>query len=216
MLSTRLRYQTLIFDLDGTLSDPSEGIINCVNHGLAVGGYPLAEPGAIRRLIGPPLVEIFATLTGDDDEDRALRFVVAYREKYLASGYRENVIYPDIPDVLGTLSATGAVLGVCTSKRADQAEKIVDMFGLLPLFEFIDGGDIHIKKVMQLDRLVRNGIDASTAVMIGDRAVDIEAARSNAIRSVGVCWGFGEQEEIEGARPDHIASSPAELLEILG
>ena len=211
-----MKYRTLIFDLDGTISDPSEGIVSCVNHGLSACGLPAAEPDDIRRLIGPPLTEIFESLTGDDDESKALQFVDAYRERYSISGYRENIIYPGIPAVVAELAGTGAVLGICTSKRADYAERIVDMFGLLPFFGFIDGGDIHIKKYMQLEKLVAERIDASTAVMIGDRAVDIEAARTNAIGSVGVCWGFGEKEEIEGARPDHIADSPEELLEILG
>jgi phosphoglycolate phosphatase len=211
-----MKYQTLIFDLDGTISDPSEGIVNCVNHGLDVCGLPPAEPDDIRRLIGPPLTEIFETLTGDKRESVALRFVSAYRDRYSVSGYRENIIYPEMPDVIRKLAATGAVLGVCTSKRADYAEKIIDMFGLLPFFRFIDGGDIHIKKYTQLEKLVRAGIDAPTAMMIGDRAVDIEAARTNAIASVGVCWGFGDKEEIDGACPDHIAGSPGDLLEILG
>jgi phosphoglycolate phosphatase len=211
-----MEYRTLIFDLDGTLSDPSEGIVNCVNHGLGACGLSAAEPDDIRRLIGLPLTDMFETLTGDDDETMALQFVGAYRERYSISGYRENVIYPDIPDVVAKLAASGAVMGICTSKRADYAERIVDMFGLLPFFSFFDGGDIHVEKHMQLERLVRSGIDPSTAVMIGDRAVDIEAAMKNAIRSIGVCWGFGAIEEVEGARPDHIARAPGELLEILG
>ena len=210
-----MQFRTLIFDLDGTISDPSEGIINCVNHGLDACGYAHAAPDAIRRLIGPPLTEIFESLTGDVDEQNAVHFVNAYRERYAVSGYRENVLYPAIPGVVSKLAATGASMGICTSKRADYAEKIIDMFGLLPYFGFVDGGDVHIKKYMQLEKLVNNGLDARTSVMIGDRAVDIEAARANGIASIGVCWGFGEKEELEGAQPDFIAASPEELLEIL-
>ena len=88
------------------------------------------------------------------------------------------------------------------------------MFGLAGLFSFVDGGDIHIKKVSQLERLVANGLDPMRSVMIGDRAADIEAARANGIATVGVCWGFAGDGEIEAARPDHIVYRPAELLEL--
>lgn len=88
------------------------------------------------------------------------------------------------------------------------------MFGLADHFDFIDGGDIHIRKVQQLERLVTNGLDADTTVMIDDRAVDIEAAKQNRIRSVGVSRGFGDVEELQEARPDHIIDSPGQLLEL--
>ena len=211
-----MKFETLIFDLDGTVSDPSEGIINCVNHGLSTGGFQAATPTAIRRLIGPPLTEIFEALTGETDEDKAIDFVSAYRERYAVSGYRENVIYPEVPAVIARLAMTGAKLGICTSKRADYAEKIVDMFDLRHYFAFVDGGDIHVKKFTQLEKLVANGMDAAGAVMIGDRAVDIEAARINDIASIGVSWGFGDKNEIAEANPDFIADRPEALLEILG
>jgi len=78
-------------------------------------------------------------------------------------------------------------------------------------FEFVDGGDVYIKKHMQLERLVAGGIDAATTIMIGDRAVDIEAAKINGIGSIGVSWGFGDLEELENARADHVVHTPATL-----
>ncbi len=113
------------------------------------------------------------------------------------------------------LAGSGVRMGVCTSKRADYAAKIVARFGLAPFFEFIDGGDIDVHKVTQIRKLVANGIDAGSAVMIGDRAVDILAAAGNGVDAIGVTWGFGSREELDGARPSQVVDSAPELLELL-
>jgi len=205
---------TLIFDLDGTISDPSDGIARSVNHALSLLEYePVAEE-RVHRMIGPPLTEIFEHFLGPLAEDRLLGLVEAYRDRYAATGYRENELYEGMPEVISTLSARGFRLGICTSKRADYAARIIEMFGLRDFFEFIDGGDIHIKKYMQLEKLLANGVCRERAVMIGDRAVDIEAARRNGMSSVGVTWGFAHHEELERAAPTQLARSPAELLEM--
>ena len=207
-----MTFQTLLFDLDGTISNPFEGISKCVNHALAAHGFDPAPPERIRRMIGPPLTEIFEELTGALTDAKMLDLVNAYRERYATSGYAENVVYPGIADALAALAGRGYRLGICTSKRADYAAKIVEMFGLAHLFRFIDGGDIHVKKFMQIERLVSGGVDPRTAVMIGDRAIDVDAARINGIAAIGVCWGFGGLEELESAAPKYIVREPAELL----
>jgi len=210
-----VNWRTALFDLDGTISDPFEGIYKSVNHALDEHGYEPAEPGEVRSMIGPPLTEIFASLLGPLDDNRMLGLIDSYRDRYASVGYAENVIYDDMPEIVTALHESGYRMGVCTSKRADYAAKIVDMFGLGGFFEFVDGGDVHIKKYMQIERLVANGIEAAETVMIGDRAVDIEAARKNDIAAIGVIWGFGDRAELENAGPDHIVDSPRELLELL-
>ena len=210
-----MKWRTALFDLDGTISDPFEGIYKSVNHALDEHGYEPARPGQVRSMIGPPLNEIFVSLLGPLDENRMLELIDSYRDRYASVGYAENVIYDDMPEIVTALYESGYRMGVCTSKRADYAAKIVDMFGLGGFFEFVDGGDVHIKKYMQIERLVATGIEAAETVMIGDRAVDIEAARKNDIVAVGVIWGFGDRAELETAGPDHIVDSPRELLEIL-
>lgn len=206
--------QTIIFDLDGTISDPFEGISRSVNYALEARGYDAVEPARIRPMIGPPLTEIFVHLLGDVGCSRMDDLVASYRERYASIGYAENSLYAGMPEAIAALSAAGRQLGVCTSKRADYAARIVEMFGLGKYFAFVDGGDVHIKKYMQLERLIASGIDAHAAIMIGDRAIDIEAAKINRMGSVGVSWGFGAIGELERARPDYLVRSPAELREI--
>ena len=166
-------------------------------------------------MIGPPLSDIFEALLGELTETRMLELVDAYRDRYARVGYAENVLYDGIKPAISALTESGYRLGVCTSKRADYAEKIVDMFNLLRHFDFVDGGDIHIRKVTQIGGLVANSIDAATAVMIGDRAVDIRAASDNRVASIGVTWGFGGRDELESAGADHVVETPDELVELL-
>lgn len=209
-----MEFQTLIFDLDGTISDPFEGISRSVNYALETLGYEIVDPERIRPMIGPPLTEIFEYLLGSLADSRMLELVASYRDRYAATGYAENVIYEGIPETIESLSVHGYTMGICTSKRADYAASIIEMFGLQRFFTFVDGGDVHIKKSMQLECLVANGIDASTTVMIGDRAVDILAAKSNNMKSVGVSWGFGGDDELSNAGADFLLRSPTELLEL--
>jgi phosphoglycolate phosphatase len=206
--------KTLIFDLDGTISDPFEGISKSVNYALESMALNPADPESIRPMIGPPLTEIFEHLAGDVSADQMQLLVDKYRERYASIGYTENVIYARIPEVIETLSASGYVLGICTSKRADYASDIVDMFGLAAHFSFIDGGDVGVHKADQLGRLVASGIDSTSAVMIGDRHLDIGAAKKNGLTSVGVSWGFGDAHELTAAAPDHLLHTPDELLEL--
>jgi len=206
--------RTLIFDLDGTISDPFEGISKSVNYALESLALEAVDPEQIRSLIGPPLTEIFEVLAGDVSARDMQKLVDKYRERYASVGYTENVIYAEIPEVISALSSVGYVLGVCTSKREDYAGDIIEMFGLSTHFDFIDGGDVGIHKRDQLERLVAAGIDAGSAVMIGDRRVDIDAAKQNGLGSVGVSWGFGGIDELETATPDHLLHTPIELLEL--
>lgn len=209
-----MRYDTLIFDLDGTISDPLRGIAGSANFALESLGYPAVQESNVRHLIGPPLQLLLRELAGDVPDETIRELIDKYRERYAATGYAENELYEGIPEVISELSDRGYSLGVCTSKRRDFALRILEMFGLSGYFEFIDGGDIGVNKHEQLAELVGKGLEPATAVMIGDRAVDIVAARKNEIASVGVLWGFGEPQEISAARPDFVVETPAELASL--
>lgn len=207
-----MKPKTLIFDLDGTISDPFEGISKSINYALDALDFEVVDPERIRPMIGPPLTDIFEFLIGEVSNQRMQMLVDKYRERYSSVGYTENVIYKKIPGVIETLSSSGYVLGICTSKRADYAVAIIRMFGLSSHFDFIDGGDVGVHKHDQLERLVAGGIDANAAVMIGDRHFDINAAKKNGLISVGVSWGFGDANELQAAAPDHLLHSPEQLL----
>ncbi|MDX1405448.1 MAG: HAD hydrolase-like protein [Woeseiaceae bacterium] len=210
-----MRFDTLIFDLDGTISDPFVGISQSINFALEASRYPPVEPETVRPLIGPPLTEIFEHLLGPVPEATMLGLVDKYRERYATIGYTENTLYEDIPAVIEHLASRGCTLGICTSKRADYASRIVDMFGLSQFFSFVDGGDVGVEKRRQIERLLSNGLRAQSAVMIGDRAVDIVAGKSNGLKSAGVLWGFGEREELEQAAPDYLVEAPRDLADLL-
>jgi phosphoglycolate phosphatase len=209
-----LQYKTIVFDLDGTISDPFVGISRSINYALESLDYDPVDPERIRPLIGPPLTEIFEILLGALRERDMLGLVDKYRERYASIGYSENRIYDDIPTIIEQLAGRGYRMGICTSKRADYAQRIVEMFGLAQFFAFVDGGGVGIEKREQIESLVANGLTASSAIMIGDRAVDILAGRSNELASAGVLWGFGERPELEEAAPDHLLESPADLLDL--
>ena len=211
-----LRYETLIFDLDGTISDPFTGISRSINYALESLNYAPVDPQRIRTLIGPPLTQIFEHFLGALPDRDMQDLVDKYRERYATIGYAENAIYEGIPGIIGQLADTGYRMGICTSKRVDYAQRIVDMFGLGQHFSFVDGGGDGIEKRQQIESMIALGMSANTAIMIGDRAVDVLAGKSNDLASAGVLWGFGERPELEEAAPDHLLESPADLLNLFG
>jgi phosphoglycolate phosphatase len=204
----------LIFDLDGTISDPTVGIGRSLNYALAAFGYPEIDEQDVSQYIGPPLDVAFRRLAGDASEDAILGMVAKYRERYGTIGYAENVVYTGIPEALEHLASRGVPMGVCTSKRVDFAERILTLFQLRPYFLFVNGGDIGIGKNAQLRLLLEQGTAGDCSTMIGDRAVDVTAARTNGLRSVGVLWGHGSKQELLGAVPDRLLEFPVELREL--
>lgn len=209
-----MSYSHFIFDLDGTLSDPLEGMADALNHALVSHSYPAQTVDALSRFVGPPLEGTLATLTGQEDEEHILSLVAAYRERYLASGFAQNTLYPGITSLLDDLKNTGQRLGVCTSKPAKTATKILSMFQLDHYFEFISGGDIGVNKGDQLQRLLETNTIDNDALMIGDRDVDLIAAHRNSLAAAGVLWGFGSHGELSEHNPMHIVENPAQLAEL--
>lgn len=205
----------LLFDLDGTLSDPQQGITRSINHALAAQGFAPHDEVALCRYIGPPLDEAFRELVPGADEALVHRLIAHYRERYGDIGYAENTLYDGVPEALAALAAAGATLGLCTSKRVDFADKILRLFGLRQHFSLLSGGDIGLPKWQQLGTLRRTGQVPDGAVMIGDRAVDLIAARRNGLAGGAVRWGHGSQEELSAERPDHWFGHPADWLALL-
>ncbi|MBQ0937396.1 HAD family hydrolase [Ideonella paludis] len=204
----------LLFDLDGTLSDPSLGIARCINQGLQALGYEARPEASLHRYIGPPLDQTFKALTSRDDAAHLAELVAAYRERYAQRGYAENTLYPGVPEALQALRQAGAVLGLVTSKRVDFAEQILDLFGLRHHFAWVSGGEIGTPKWQQLQALCASGQVAEHAIMIGDRDVDLQAAHRNGLRSAAVYWGFGSAEELQAEQPHHHCHAPADWLKL--
>ena len=205
----------LVFDLDGTISDPSLGITRSFNHALRSHGLPEVPDELIQQEIGPPLDETFLKLAPGTSARDVGALISTYRQRYSEIGYSENTLYPEIPPALEQLKQIGIPLGVCTSKRRDFAIKILSLFGLGGYFDFVDGGDVGISKQSQLAGLVQCQDIDDRAIMIGDRSVDILSARANGLRAVGVLWGFGDYQELSEASPFRIISKPEELCEIV-
>ena len=201
-----------IFDLDGTISDPAVGIGRSLNFALQHYGYPAIRESDVSQFIGPPLDQSFASIVGSSSPEHIGALVAKYRERYADLGYAENVIYPGITEALRALDAVDMPLGLCTSKRADFADSILRLFGIRQYFRFVSGGDIGVRKSDQLASLLTKGVIATSSIMIGDRAVDILAAKANDLKSVAVLWGHGSLAELRGASPDALLEFPHELM----
>ncbi len=208
--------RTLIFDLDGTISNPFAGIHNSVNYALTAFGHSHLPAEGFQDHIGPPIDQIFHHLVPGSDRNTVLALVAKFRERYATKGYAENVLYPDVPEILVELKVRGYRLGVCTGKRADFARRILEMFELDQHFDFIDGGDVGITKYQQLERLRTTNVIPASGLMIGDRDIDVSSAHANGLEAIGVLWGFGSRAELSACGTLRIAAEPSELLMMLG
>lgn len=206
----------LLFDLDGTISDPIEGIGRSINHALESRGYQTHPLADLAKYVGPPLDETFKAITGATDDAEISALIAKYRERYAEVGYSENILYPGIEGAVNTLREKGVPMAVCTSKRQDFADQILRMFGLREKFQFISGGDVGVWKWQQIEALIAEEAINRQAVMIGDRAVDLVAAHKNGLNSVGVLWGYGSRAELESESPRHLLTQPSELVMLAG
>lgn len=211
-----MKHDLLIFDLDGTISDPKEGIVKSMNYALEHFDFQTKSEVEITKFIGPPLDVAFNTLANCNDRSIISSLIKKYRERYSEIGYAENNLYKGMRDVLLSLHQdNGFRLAICTSKRADFASKILEMFGLHELFEFVNGGDIGIEKWQQLGHLLEQQQISHQSLMIGDRFIDLTAAHINNLSSAGVLWGYGSKEEIQKENPMYIVSKPQELITLI-
>ncbi|MCH8550865.1 MAG: HAD hydrolase-like protein [Natronospirillum sp.] len=212
--ATTVSYDLYLFDLDGTISDPILGIGRSFNYALTHFGYEPLSNDQIGPCIGPPLDTSFARITGTESQAEVLELVAKYRERYAEIGFAENTLYPGVKEVLETLYERGTRMAVCTSKRRDFAERILERFELAHLLNFVDGGDVGIEKWQQIAAMREDGRLTGSALMIGDRAVDLEAARRNDIVGGAVLWGYGSVEELQSESPGHWFRSPKDWLAV--
>lgn len=209
----------ILFDLDGTLTDPGIGITNSFIYVLKYYGINVESRNSLYSHIGPPLVDTFKNVYGFS-ENKIAEAITKYREYYTDKGFYENSVYKDIPELLDALKKTGHILIVATSKPEIMANKVLEHFDLSTYFDFICGGDIDEKKCKKsdviTDALLRaNVTDKSQVVMIGDRKYDILGADECGIDSVGVLYGYGDSAEMIQAGAKTIAQTVDELKKIL-
>ena len=212
--------RSIFIDLDGTLTDPREGIVRCIQHALATLGRSSPAAGELERFIGPPLATAFRELLGTEDTLRIDAALAAYRERFATVGIFENRVHPEIPGALASLHRSGRRLHLVTVKPRPFAERIVDHFELGRYLTGIWAPELADrlpdKSLILREALGARKVDPGSAVMVGDRADDVLAARRNRVRAIGVAWGYGSSTELESASPDFIVRSVPELLACLG
>jgi phosphoglycolate phosphatase len=208
----------VLLDLDGTLTDPREGILACFRYALERFEWASPSDSELERLIGPPLHEGFRTLLGTEDAATLAAAVACYRERFSDQGLYENAVYPGIPEALGRLRERRMVLFLATSKPTVYAERILEHFGLRPYFAAVYGSALESPDANKTDLLAHlledANLDPTHAIMVGDRSHDVIGARANRIRAVGVLWGFGSAPELTEAGADQLLSHPSELGEL--
>ena len=208
-------YRYILFDLDGTLTDPGTGITNSVAYALDKFSITVPDRSELYKFIGPPLVDSFMNYYGFSEED-ANRAVAYYREYFKPTGIYENEIYDGVPELLEGLKAQGKTVILATSKPEIFAHEILKHFGIFSYFDLAAGATLDSTRSRKADviayALDSLGItDRSLCLMVGDRAQDINGARENGIDSLGVLFGYGDRAELESAGATYIAETVDEI-----
>ena len=208
--------KAILFDLDGTLTDSGEGIINCAILALKYFGCPIPSREEMRVFVGPPLHESF--IRHGVPADQAEEAIRIYRSRYIPIGAYENTPYPGIRELLETLKAKGHKLYVATSKPEEMSIKILEHFDLAKYFDQICGATMDTsrssKEAVIAYLLEQNGC-SDNMIMVGDTKFDILGASAHGIPAIGVSWGYGRVEEMQAAGAAAIACSMEELLALL-
>ena len=210
--------KAVCFDLDGTLTDPKEGIVGSIRYALDKLGHAVSDTDDdLTWCIGPPLLGSFEKLVGSRHE--AERALVLYRERFGEIGLFENEVYPGIRNVLQGLADEGRRLFVATSKPTVYADRILQHFELKGYFESVFGSELDGTRADKTDLLAwvlaQAELQPSLTVMIGDRRHDIVGAQNNGIDAVGVLYGYGSQSELVSAGANRLCETPGSLLKAL-
>jgi phosphoglycolate phosphatase len=204
--------RAVFFDLDGTLTDPKPGITECIRHALRGLGRTPPPVEELLWCIGPPLPGSFARLLDTDDAEVVARAIALYRERFGTVGLFENALYPGVPEAVTAVRAAGFATYVATSKPHVYATRILEHFSLAPLFDRVYGSELDLtrndKAELLAYALAEEKLDPRLAVMIGDREHDLIGARRNGLRTIGVTYGYGTEDELRAHAPDALAHAP--------
>lgn len=210
---------TILFDLDGTLTDSKIGITKCAQYALSKFGIIEEDLNKLVSFIGPPLMDSFMELYSFTMEE-AKQAVVFYRERFTEKGIFENALYPGVEDMLKSLKERGLKLIIATSKPTVYTQIILDHFNISNYFDFIVGSELDGTRTRK-DEVIRYAVslldrtNKENMVMVGDRKHDILGAKVNGIKSIGVAYGFGSEEELTAAGATYIVRTVDELKNLL-
>ncbi len=212
-----MSYSTILFDLDGTITDPFLGITKSVAYALDAYGFSHGDLDSLKSFIGPPLKEQLANYTGTDLEF-GQKLLDKYREYYSVTGIFENSVYDGVPQMLQALKDSGKVVALATSKPEKFAKIILDHFDLSKYFDLCAGATMDSSRVKKAD-VIRYCLQTlglsegdGNVIMVGDRHHDIDGAKECGIKCIGVTFGYGSYEELTQSGADKIAASVEELM----
>ncbi len=212
-------FDTILFDLDGTLTDPGEGITNSVAYALKKYDIEVADRRGLYKFIGPPLKDSFMKYYGFS-EAQAEQAIAYYREYFKDKGIYENEVYEGVEHMLRQLHANGKKIILATSKPEEFAVRILEHFELKKYFTVVAGASMDSSRSKKGDVIAYaislcDDFDKEKAVMIGDREHDIIGAKENDLKSIGVLYGYGDENELRTAGADYIASTPDDILKLI-
>jgi phosphoglycolate phosphatase len=209
----------LLFDLDGTLTDPALGITRCLAHACERLGAPVPSPDVLACYIGPPLHGTFRKLLATDNDQVVAEAVAAYPERFTSVGLYENTLIEGVPPVLRELARSGHWLWVATSKPHVYADRIIYHFDLRPFFLKVYVAELDGTRSAKADLLEHllstESLQASETLMVGDREHDVLGARAVGMRAIAVRWGYGSDEELAAAAPAWLVHRPAEIPDVI-
>ena len=214
-----MKYQTILFDLDGTLTDPGEGITRSVAYALESFGIHVPDRKVLYPFIGPPLLDSFMEFYGFSEKD-ARQAIEKYREYFGRQGIFENELYPGVPEALEQLKKAGARLVLATSKPEPYAKEILEHFHLMGYFDFLSGSQLDGTRSKK-GEVIAHALHhcgkgpAEKALMVGDRKHDVQGALENHIPCAGVLYGYGSRDEFQAAGATYIVDTLKELEELL-
>lgn len=211
--------ENIFFDLDGTLTDPKEGITRSIQFMLEAFGVEKPHADSLSWCIGPPLRDSLGKILKTTDTDKIELAYITYRKRFAQKGLYENKVYPDVHNCLDTIKKSGAKIFLATSKPEIYAKQILDHFDLSKYFTKAYGshldGSLTDKGELIAHMLKTENVDPQKTVIVGDRVYDIEGGKKNGIMTAGVTYGYGSREEITSSKPDVICDGFSDLLAFL-
>ncbi len=207
-----MRYDAVLFDLDGTLSASAPGIHGSVRYTMEQMGFQLMDQSTLERFVGPPLFDSFQRYAGMTREESE-KAVAVYRAHYMENGVLDTQIYQGIPNLLRQLKDEGVYLAVATAKPTGSARRVLEHFGLMRFFDRVVGADLERREDSKVS-LLRDALPAryTRAAMVGDRSFDMQATKDLGITAIGAGWGYGSEEELVSTGADVYAATVRDAM----